>query len=293
MVAATDLVVPARILIVGFPGAGKTGAIASLLNAGFKVRMLMYDKVSNLQPLFTYTNPAMLANLDVVVLEDKMRAGQHFQEPVGIPTAFADGLKAMVEWPGGLGKSSDWGPDTIVVLDSLTSLGESSMRRAMRFANKTPMNLTDRVWGFAITEQLHYIQALCSSQNRHHTVVLAHLKMIGPKEIRADDSDLTKQIKEQQADLIPTRYFPSALGRGLPQEIGKEFATILLAENKVVGGKVRKVLRTVPREELDLKLPAAKGFPEELDLGDGLLQVFKALTPSSVALVSGASAPTS
>ena len=303
MANALDMLtnIPARVLIVGFPGSGKTGSIAALLNAGFKVRYLMYDKVSNLQPLFAFTNPDKLGNLDVALLEDKMRPGPQFQEPVGVPTAFNDGLKMLISWkytkPDGtvvdLGSSKDWGSDTVVVLDSLTAMGEASMRRAQKFMNKTPANTTDRVWGFAMQEQLAYIQALCSSSNRHHTIVMSHLKMIGPKEIRNDDSDLTKQIKEQAAPLIPTRYYPSALGRSLPQEIGKEFATILLAEAvPKPGKKIVRVLRTLPREELDLKIPSLS-IPGELDIKDGLLHVFQALTPSSVALVSGSGSPVS
>lgn len=285
MAPMTDIVIPIRMLIVGYPGSGKTGALCSLLNAGFKVRLLMYDRVSNLQPLRAFTEPSKLANLDVVVLEDKMRAGASFQEPVGIPAAFNDGLKAMTDWPG-FGASKDWGPDTVVVLDSLTSMGEASMRRSMKFQNKTPMNMTDRVWGFAMAEQLAFVQALCSSANRHHTIVLSHLKMIGPKDIRNDDTDLTKSIKEQVATLIPTRLYPSALGRALPPEIGKEFATILLAENQYRGTQVRKVLRTLPREELDLKLPVSRDrVPVEVDLDTGLLQIFRALSPESVELV--------
>src|ERR1700692_1276245 len=32
-----------RIMVVGYPGTAKTGSLASLLNAGFKIRMLDYD----------------------------------------------------------------------------------------------------------------------------------------------------------------------------------------------------------------------------------------------------------
>lgn len=281
-----------RALIVGYPGAGKTGALASLLNAGFKMRYLDFD--GNIEPLMLYADREKLANLDIMYFEDKMRVGAQFMEPVGIPTAFKEALDAMDHWKYteqdgtvvDLGASKDWGPETIVVLDSLTAMGEAAFRRAMKLSNKTPMNTTDRVWGLAMAEQLAFIQKLTSFNNKFHVIVLAHLKMISPKSERSGDSDLTKELKEQVANLLPTRLYPSALGWQLPQVIGGEFPTLLEIVATVKAGQVKRVIKTVPRVDLDVKVPAPN-LPKELDITDGMLTIFKALSPQSVALVSG------
>lgn len=280
-----------RALLVGYPGAGKTGSLACLLNAGFKIRMLDYD--GNTEPLIRWANPAMLDNLDVLYFEDKKRVGSGFHEPIGIPSAFANGLKAMDKWEYeengvtvDLGSSKDWGPDTIVVLDSLTSMGDASMDRAMKLSNKTKLNNTDRVWGLAMGEQHEFIKKLTSPSNRFHVIVLAHLKMIGPKDIRHGDSQLTQDIKQQVGSMIETRLFPSALGWQLPQVIGGEFPTLLEITSSVRAGHAKRVIRTVPRPELDVKLPAVLA-EKELDITDGMLHIFRALSPQSVALVQG------
>src|SRR5262245_20531699 len=140
MANAADLLknLPARILIVGYPGAGKTGALASLANAGFKLRIIAYDKLANMAPLFAYVHSDKLTNIDIVALEDKMRATPNGMEPAGVPQAFAQGLNLMERWkyknPDGtevdLGKPAEWGPDTIVVLDTLTAMGEAAKRTA-------------------------------------------------------------------------------------------------------------------------------------------------------------------
>src|ERR1700733_9823756 len=143
--AATLLRNPALpILVVGYPGTAKTGSLASLLNAGYKLRMIDFD--GNADPLLQYADTAMLKNLDIAYFEDRMRSGQSFIEPVGIPTAFANALRQLDDWKTqdaegkevSLGSSSDWGPDTIVVLDSLTKMGDAAFRRAMKLLNKTP-----------------------------------------------------------------------------------------------------------------------------------------------------------
>lgn len=279
-----------RALAVGYPGSGKTGMLACLLNAGFKIRFLDFD--GNLEPLLLYANPEKLGNLDVMSFEDPMRMGSGGMEPVGIPSAFVNALKAMDEWkytnPDGsvtdLGKSKDWGLDTVVVLDSLTSMGEAAKARSMKLNNKTPMTTTDRVWGLAMQEQEEFIKMLTRQSNRFHVIVLAHLKMIGPKDIRKGDSALTQQIKEEQGSLIDTRLYPSALGWQLPQFIGQHFPTLIEVKVSVKANQVKRVINTRPRTDLDVKVPS-KMEATELDISDGLLQIFKTLSPASVKLV--------
>lgn len=275
---------PIRAMIVGYPGTAKTGMIASLANAGYKIRMLDYD--GNSQSLLTYTDADKLANIDIVFLEDKMRNGDRFIETVGIPTAFRAGLDLMDEWkykePDGtvvsLGRSRDWGCDTIVVLDSITSMGLASFRRQQSLSNKTPLNTTEQVWGLAMAQQEAFIEKLTSEANNFHVIVLAHLKIVGPRDIRKEDEDITKAIKSELHELIPNRLFPSALGKALPPVIGGHFPILIEAANDFKGGRVERVIRVVPRPELDLKLPSKVSF-DKAKIEDGLARIFAELAP--------------
>ena len=276
-----------RCMIVGYPGSAKTGALCSLLNVGYKVRVIDFD--GNYEPLILYTKPEFRKNLDVVTLEDALRPGQKTIEVAGIPAAFNDGFKLLDRWKYtdtktgeevDMGLTKEWGPDTVVVLDSLTSMGVAAKRHAMAVLNRTPLNTTQQVWGVGMSDQEAFLEKMTSRRNRFHTVVIAHLKMVGPKDIEKDDSDLTKKLKEQMADLVRTRLFPSALGHALPQTVSAHFPTVLEARSVVRSGKPKRILITVPREELDLKVPAL-GLPDELDVSDGLLRVFQAITGKS------------
>lgn len=286
---------PVRMLVVGNPKAGKTGSLVSLLNAGFKIRFLDFD--GNIEPLLNFANPAMLGNLDVLSFEDDVDLSPNGQmtEVRGVPQAFANALKAMQHWKYkdetgaevDLGRSKDWGLDTIVVLDSLTAMGHAAFARAIKLLNKTPLTITDRVWGLGMSEQMSFVKRLMSTGNSHHTIVLAHLKMIGPKEIRKGDDGITQQAKQELAALIETRLYPRALGRELPQEVGGEFPIIVEVSTEVVNGKEKRVIKTMPRAELDLGVPM-KDIPPKLDLSDGMLKLFEVLSPESVKLVRGA-----
>ena len=278
---------PVRCLLVGFPGSGKTGALACLLNAGFKLRVLDFD--GNLEPLLLYADKDKLKNLSAVYLEDRMTiTPSGFVEPVGIPQAFAEAFRLMDHWKFkdeegnevDLGPSREWGPDTILVLDGLTSMGEAAMRRARKIMNKGVANTTMQVQMLAQGEQAAFIDRLTSKRNRFHVIALAHLKMIAPKDIQRDDPDTTKELKERLIDMIPSRYYPRALGQELPQHVGGYFPTLLRVELEFKGHTPTRWIKTVSQEALDLKIPAPN-FPARLSIEDGMLQVFRALSPGS------------
>lgn len=276
---------PVRMMIVGYPGTAKTGGLASLIDAGYKIRMLDYD--GNSDPIFQYVNKREnLANVDIVSLEDKLRNGQKFIETTGIPTAFANGLNLLDEWKYkeedgtevNLGRSKNWGCDTIVVLDSNSSMGQAAFRRQMALMNKTPITTTQQLWGVAMAQQEAFIEKLTSDSNRFHVIVLAHLKMIGPKDIKDTEDETTKELKKRVADLVDTRLFPAALGQGLPPIIGGHFPILIEASNEFKAGKTERVFRTIPRPELDLKVPSRVSF-DKVSVSDGLAKIFAELAP--------------
>lgn len=270
-----------RMLLTGYPGAGKTGALASLVNAGYKLRILDFD--GNPDSLLQYADPGKLANVDIMTLEDKIGdAGDHIGVK-GLPTAFVRGLKALDSWKYkegdeevDLGKSSSWGLDTVVVLDGLTGLGTAAMRRAMAMTNKSPRNMSQPTWGLAIAEQAAFIERLTSADNPHHTIVISHLKIVGPKTEQAADTDLIKEVKAAQAELIPTRLYPSALGWDLPQRIAQHFPVVVNIRTAYKGKTMMRRFDTYAREEMDIKMPTKVDLGE-IGVEDGLAQIFRAL----------------
>ena len=284
---------PVRLLIQGEPGTGKTGALVSLINAGYKIRMLDFD--GNKEPIVNYADPAFHKNVDIVTLRDKLTlAPNGLIQPVGIPMAFANGVRLMDQWrypdPAGaevdakgvhwsnLGKSADWGLDTIVVLDSMTSMGDAAMFQARNMSGKTALNMSQPVWGLAIAQQHNFIKRLMDPNNPHHTIVISHVKIVGPKGEVNSDTALQKEIKEKAAELIETKLRPSALGWVLPQDIAKEFPCALSFETAVIGKHVKRRIEFKAKAEITTKLPAASlAGLDDLTIRDGLLRIFKAL----------------
>ena len=286
---------------LGYPGSGKTGSWACLANAGYKLRIIDLDH--NLDPLYEFVKPECYENVEVVPLYDRLRLGTRRFETIQPPTVFANVVNLLSHWKYNLsaekdtvyftklkegdtsvdlGKPSDWGTDTVLILDSGTALGEAAMRRETFLApDKAPK---DSIYGGAMEDQDGVMAIMGSNHHKCHVIVSFHLKMIGPKLPRGGkggDSEIAISAKEAAAEMIPTRLYPSALGWLLPPIIGSHFPITILAEARTRGHKTDRVLRTAPCENLDIKI-ALQGLKEELPVSDGMLQIFNALKGEAI-----------
>ena len=62
---------PVKMLLIGDTGSGKTGALASLAKAGYKLHILDFD--NGVPVIASYLNEAELKTVEVEVLTDKMK----------------------------------------------------------------------------------------------------------------------------------------------------------------------------------------------------------------------------
>lgn len=272
-----------KAMLVGFPGTGKTGSIAALANAGYNVRIIDLD--GNLDPLLEYCTPEGLENVEIRSFSEKLKNKPGMLVPSGPPTVFNDVMKLLDEWaytdPDGtevdLGPVGAWGPKDVLVIDSLTALGVASMRRIIYTQGRTDKGPRIRDWGLAQTDQDAVMEVLGSAIIPCNVLVTAHLKLIGPPQVEDDDSTDQKQQKDKIQQLVPHKFFPSALGRALPPEIAKHFPfTLRYLSKELGGGKVRRIIRTLPSPDFDTKVPV-KSLEGDLPLESGLLTLFEAV----------------
>src|SRR5215469_14349538 len=132
-----------KVLLTGDSGSGKTGAKASLVKAGYKLRTLDMD--NGLDPLKTFVMkecPAMVDNVEFRTLRDDVvttDAGPQVKKP----KAFVTAMKMLDHWKYDdidLGCPSDWGPDCILDLDSLSFFSDAAFdwARSMNPGAKDP-----------------------------------------------------------------------------------------------------------------------------------------------------------
>lgn len=285
---ARKLQSPYRGFHLGYPGSGKTGAIVSLAKLGYKIRVV--DFTGNYMPITTYMDDS--CDIDIVPLFDKMVDDGRFIVPDGKPTALSRATKLLKEWKYdddgkevNLGKSEDWGLDTVVVIDELTSMGWASRNRAMVLANRTPDSMTAAVWGQAVADCVNIIKV--ARQRNHHLIVNCHKQILGPSDFTAqsgksDDAKaiaqlVNEEIKEMKDEgLIKPRFYPVGPTKNSSQTIHGELPILLEFEKVEKLGKEVRIIKTQGSELIDTKIPGLN-LKKEYPLETGLADIFQAL----------------
>lgn len=248
-----------KLLYVGDSGSGKTGSLVSLVKAGFKLRVLDLDNgLDVLSQFVRHECPDLIEQVDYITLADK-RVGT----AAGIittATAYLKAVRFLNKWDDE-SKPSEWGADTVFVLDSLTGLGQA----AYAWAEGQNSGAKDKRQHYFAAQQsvLQLIQLIMSSEFRTNVIIITHINW--------------KEQFDDKGNLQDRKGFPSAIGSALGPEIPKYFNTILMADKLGTGKQVQRKIHTLPTAAVDLKNPAPFKIDSTYDLGTGLAEYVKQL----------------
>jgi len=248
-----------KIMIAADSGSGKTGSLAALVEAGFNVRVLDFD--NGLSVLKGYTkDKSKLKNVYYVdKLSDQLKllAGR-----IGIQKAPAfqramDALdKGGKEYWGtdDIGPVSTWTQRDILVLDSLTMAGRTSLQMVMQ-ANAAGFKSPEiQHYGTAMDNIEKWVQMLMADATPCHVIINTHITGV-------------------EGD---ARLYPDALGSKLPPKIGKHLDNLLGL--RVKGGN--RVFLT--KQDGLLALKSAVPLPETIPIESGWVTIFETLTGKKV-----------
>lgn len=244
-----------RTLLVGDSGTGKTGALISLIKAGYEIRMLDYDNGhETLVQLIKKECPERLGQLDYIALRDKFQA--HPSKGIGLlgpATAYPRGIKYLNKWDDD-SKPAEWGSNTVFVLDTLTSFGRAAYLWAQSL---NPTAKEPRQWyGTAQDSVKTVLDLLTSEAFQSHVIISSHLQYIEPEN-------------------GPTKQQVTAIGKALGGDIPKVFNNLLLASTSGTGDNVKRYIETRPNPLLDVKTVAPWLVDKKLPLETGLATIFE------------------
>jgi AAA domain len=249
-----------KLLLTGDSGGGKTGAKASLVGAGYHLFCLDMD--NGLDPLKTFVQkqcPQFLGNVNYRTLRDNYKttaAGP----VVDKPRAFVDAMKMLDHWKFtdtdgtevDFGKPSEWGPDCILDLDSLSFFSDAAFEwaRGMNPTAKDP-----RQWFYSAQQAVESALALLTSGSfKTNVIVSAH-------------------VRYSTGDDGRNKGYPNAIGSALGPTIPRYFNHWAQCENKA--GK--RIIRTTANAMFDLKNTKPFEMKNEYDLSTGLADFFAVL----------------
>jgi len=243
-----------KLLYIGDSGTGKTGSLVSRVAAGYKLRILDLD--NGLPVLVSYILeecPDKIDNVEYITLRDDIKAGQ--SGPLVSPKAFVAATKHLTKWDDDT-SPSEWGPDTIFVLDSTTTLGKAAFEWAKA---QNPSAKDPRQWFFAAQQAFENIIMMITSESfQTNAILIGHVKY--------------EEVQEGVR-----KGYASAVGSALGPLIPRYFNTLVMTKTLGVGKQLRRSILTTPTAEVDLKNPAPFRIDSEYPLGSGLASIFEKL----------------
>jgi hypothetical protein len=256
-----------KMILIGDAKAGKTGALASLVKVGYKLRILDYDNLlDSLRYQIEHTCPDKIGNVEYRSLRDKRKASPLGPIIDGVPRAFSDGLKMLDHWKYtdtdgteiDYGKPKDWGSDTILVLDSLSRFCDAAYAFREPLTPKGKSGEADgrAVYGDAQSAVEDVLAMLSASAFNTNVIIIAH-------------------ILYMELDSGEKKGFPQAVGQKLSPKIPQYFPTVAMFTKK--GSK--RVLQTNDSPLIDLANPAPFKMAKELPIETGLADFFGTLRP--------------
>lgn len=261
--ASNDIV---KALVIGDSKSGKTGSLVSLVKAGYKLRILDMDNLLDVLKAYILKDcPELINNVEYRTLRDLRRAGAEGPVIVGTPKAFPAAIRMLDNWKYNdeagntidLGSPSGWGPQCILVIDSLSRLCDAAydFREPLTPRGKSGDYDARAVYGDAQDAIELVLATLTSDSYATNVLVLAHVQYM-------ELPDGT------------TKGFPQGVGQKLSPKIPQYFSTVLLYTNK--GGK--RTIQTNSTPLIDLANPKPFACQPQYPIETGLADIFKILT---------------
>lgn len=249
-----------KMLLEGDSGSGKTGSLTSLVKAGYWLGILDMDNgLETLKQFILKECPDKINNVEFVTLRDKRKATADGPQVVK-PEAFVKAIKLLDHWKYDdvdLGVPAEWGPDRILVVDSLTFLSDAAFDFREPLAVKSrdgkyDMRAVYKDAQDAIENVLAYLTA---ESFRTNVIVISHIKYV-------ENPDGTK------------KGYPTAVGSALSPQIPRYFNSVALCQTSA-GGK--RTIQTVATAMIDLKNPKPFAMAPSYPLETGLAEFFNNL----------------
>jgi hypothetical protein len=240
-------------LLIGDSGTGKTGALASLARAGYRLHILdMDNKVqTGILPVVLKDEPTALGRVDYEACRDKYKSSSLGPLIDGQPQAYAKSLALLDKWTDG-SIPAKWGPEHIFVLDSLTFFSDAAFAWAK---GMNPSAKDPRQWFYTAQSAVEDSLSMLTSEQFHtNVIVISHVSWV-------DRPDGTM------------KGYPSSVGKALGPTIPSYFDN--MAQCETVGGK--RSIKFIPTALIDLKTPVGPRMSAPLPIETGLADFFKTL----------------
>lgn len=263
-----------KLLLLGDPGSGKTGAVCSLAAAGYEVFILDCDNgVDVIRGILTAPShpygPEAIDRIRFITITEEMKTVGGRLLPVKAD-AWQRCTTQLTKWKDGtedFGNIATWGPKRVLVVDSLTRISSFALHMHLAMAARLQGPVQQLDWHIAQGYVESLLELLGSEQVKTNVIINCHIAYQG-----GDFEDAKRNPGKAQ---LPSRGYPKSLGKALSPSIGSYFNSVLLLETVGFGPAAKKRLHTKTRGIVEVKNSAPLTVKPEYSLETGLAEYFK------------------
>lgn len=252
-----------KLLFVGDSGSGKTGALASLASAGYKIRILDLDNgvdvLSDLLSSGRYAKDAK-ENVEYVTITETMKniGGKLIPVKASVWPRTTSMLSDWVDGTTKLGSITEWDSNAVLVIDSLSMLSDAALAYILSMNGRLGQHPHQADWGLAQALIENLLRMLYDVSVKCNVIINCHVKPMG------DDTG-------------PDKFYPNTLGKALPPKVGRYFNTVLLAQTTGRGQNVKRQIFTTSQGTIECKNTAPSKVLPAYPLETGLADYFAAV----------------
>lgn len=248
---AADVV---KLLNIGPSGTGKTGALASLAIAGYRLWVLDYDNGLDILVNALRNHPDAAARVTYETLRDRhtfIGGVPKLKPPV---TAFTSAGKTLEGWG-----AASFGSNDVIVIDTLTSFSKAAMNHALFTAGRLNQRrqLTD--YGDMAAGVLSFIDTLTDKDYPCNVVINTHIKYFS-----GDEENQTT-----------ARGLPNAEGQQVSKDVASYFNTVVTTRTTGSGSATKRIISTNPTGVVEVKTSNPFNVKPTYPIETGLADLFK------------------
>lgn len=251
-----------KLLLMGQSGSGKSGCLCSLAAAGYNVRILDLDNgidvIKNLLLAKASKYPPEAADRVVYkTLTDPMRVVGNVMVPK-LATVWQRTIKMLEHWKTedeDLGPVLSWGPQDVLVIDSLTFLGIAAMNFVLSMNGRLGQQTQQSDWYQAQQRVEQFLQAIYDENIKCNVIMTAHVRIT-------------------EEDNMPPRATVHSLGKALTPVIGRYFNSTLYVQTSGSGAQERRRILTRSTSLVELKNTAPLNVKPDYPIETGLAEYF-------------------
>lgn len=257
-----------KLLLMGDPGSGKTGSLASLADAGYNLRILDLDNGLDIlrNILMDKNSPYKkdsVKNINYMTITEKHAKISNQAGVLPSATVWNRIVAALNGWKEkdnniDFGPVTTWTEKDVLVIDSLTLAGIAAYNFAVI---SNPGNKDNRMTYFHAQNYLEYLmQCLYADDVKCNIVVNSHITFI-----------------EDGAQIA--HGYPTTIGRALSSKIGRYFNSMLLMKSD---GRNHRLYTVPSAAKVELKTSAPLRVKDNYDIKFGLAEYFRDVQNSNV-----------